>query len=83
MTSGNVLNVGLHPVDLNDGRVLGHGEHAMDIDIDHPHNKSQIDAGHLRLINSEPVVTPRNADGSMNKVEQPQVKSQEGVNENA
>jgi hypothetical protein len=68
MAYGNVLNVGRHPVDLNDGRVLGHGEHAMNIDVDNPHNKSQIDAGHLRVIESAPVVTPRNADGSTNEV---------------
>jgi len=79
MSSGNVLNVGAHPVDLSDGRVLGHGEHALSIDLDHPHNKTQIDAGHLIVIENAPVITPRNVDGSTNAAPAPKDK----VNENA
>jgi hypothetical protein len=77
---GNVLNVGSHPVDLDNGRVLGHGEHAMSIDLDHPHNKAQVDAGHLRVIESAPVNTPRNPDGSTNAVAS---TTKAEVNENA
>lgn len=66
MAYGNVLCVGSHPVDLDDGRVLGHGDHALSIDIDHPHNAAQIAAGHLRVIDNAPVAMPRNPDGSIN-----------------
>jgi hypothetical protein len=71
---GNVLNVGSHPVDLDNGRVLGQGEHAMSVDLDHPHNKVQIAAGHLRVIESAPVITPRNPDGSMNAATTPKAE---------
>lgn len=68
MVYGNVLCVGSHPVDLNDGRVLGRGEHALSVDLDNPHNASQIAAGHLKVIDTAPVSSPRNRNGEPNIV---------------
>jgi hypothetical protein len=63
MTIGNVLCTSTHPVDLDSGKVLGPGEHALSIDLDHPHNADVIANGHLIVIGDAPVITPRTESG--------------------
>ncbi len=52
----NVLNVAGHPVDLDNGRTLGIGEEASDVDTDLPHNRQLVVSGALLVTEGK---TPR------------------------
>lgn len=54
-----VLNISSHPIDLDDGRILGPGEVAEDVDLDIAHNQGQLEDGHLRELDAMPKDTPR------------------------
>lgn len=57
-----VLNVSGHPIDLNDGRTLAPGEEADGVDIDHPHNQSLLDSGHVVHVKEQKTKSRRQAD---------------------
>lgn len=46
---GTVICTARHPIDLSDGRMLGPGESADDVDTNHPHQRALVLDGHLRV----------------------------------
>jgi hypothetical protein len=71
MGYGNVLCVASHPVDLDNGRVVSHGDFITSLDLDNPHNKVLLDERHLIPFDSAPVHSPRTASGEPNVVAPP------------
>lgn len=51
-----VVNTATHPIDLSDGRMLGPGETAEDVDTDHEHQRALVLDGHLVVLEG---MTPR------------------------
>jgi len=48
-----VQSLSPYPIDISDGRTLGFGDYAGDVDVDDPHNARLVDDG-LLLVHNEP-----------------------------
>lgn len=67
MARGIVLCISSHPINLHpDGITIGPREWAEDTDLDDPHNAQAIADGHLTVLSSVPVHSPRTASGEPN-----------------
>jgi hypothetical protein len=54
MAKSRVLCTSSHAVDLDDGRVLGPGETAIDVDVEDAHNALLLTGGLIRVFDSAP-----------------------------
>lgn len=55
MANDDVMNVSTHPIDLADGRPLGPGESAGDVDTNDPHNADLVESGLIAVVGGERV----------------------------